>query len=201
MKEVWRKFLVLISIFACYLSFGQTEGGFPIVEGQIPFKIFKTQKDNYTIHDLLKNPSLFTPISEYPEKTHPQDVFWIRLDLEQTLPYIKGDSTWYLVYNSFDHAELFYWGNQMISKKAIGRFDNNTAGNQIKSAKYFSETRVDSNYIINGRYLFLKTKRVLFYETLKTGSLGIPKFQQKTFLPGMIRRKFFTAIFSPALLD
>lgn len=179
MKEVWRKFLVLTSIFAGFLSFGQTESDFPIVEGQIPFEIFKTQNNNYTIHDLLKKTSLFTPVSEYPEKTHPQDVFWIRLDLEQKLPNISGDSTWYLVYNSFDHAELFYRDDQTISKKTIGRFDNSTTGNQIKSAKYFSETKVDFNYVINGRFLYLKTKRVLFYENLKNWKFGYTKVSTK----------------------
>ncbi|RPG33726.1 MAG: hypothetical protein CBB72_008680 [Muricauda sp. TMED12] len=182
MEGVWKKTLVVTFIFIGFLSLAQTKGDFSFVEGQIPFEIFVTRNDSLTINDILKDTTLFAPITDHSEKTHPKDIFWIRLDLGKELPFLTSGNTWYLVYNSFDHAELFYWGNQMISKKAIGRFDNNTAGNQIKSAKYFSETRVDSNYIINGRYLFLKTKRVLFIENLKNWKFGYTKVSIKDLL-------------------
>lgn len=156
---------------------------FPLqgLEKDIPFTLFKTQDDSLTLKNLLNSHPEFVKLTDSTQKNHPDDIFWIKLDLEKTLPALKNKSLWYLTFNSFDYGSLFYQKNDSIVKKAIGRFDANNVGQRIKSSKYFSETTLNKGSLIQGRYLFLKVKRVLFLEYLKNWSFSYSENPSKDF--------------------
>ena len=196
MQRLPKTTFIVTSVLFSFLSFAQTNGSSSNIEKHIPFEIFRTQEKNLTIQDVLRDTSLFRPISDYSEKTHPDDIFWIRLDISKEQSFSKKDSSWYLAHNSFDYADLYYLDNQTFSKTPVGRFDPNTAGEQIKSAKYFSETKINSNYIIDGA-LYLKVKRVQFIENLTNWEFEFTKNSTKDLLTwNDIQRILYSYVFS-----
>ncbi|MCK0161148.1 sensor histidine kinase [Allomuricauda sp. F6463D] len=136
-------------------------------ENVIPFTIFKTQNKSISLQDLAGSSQKFSELNDSFEKTHPDDIFWIKLDLKKVAPLLNESSSWYLIHNSFDYGTLFYQKNDSILKKDIGRFNLDNAGQRIKSSKYFAEVKINQDTLINDRFIFLKVQQVLFIDNLK----------------------------------
>jgi sensor histidine kinase YesM len=168
-------FFIVTSIF--FVSFGVAQSNIDLskLDGTIPFQIFKTQNESLSINQILSDSTRFRPPSDFKDKTTPKDIFWIRLDLSQNDSLIESNDKWFLTHNSFDHAELYYWNNKKIGKRNIGKLDSKTAAQPLKSAKYFSETQISSDFIFKERFIYLKLKRVTFLENIGNWEFGHTK--------------------------
>ncbi|EDP69759.1 possible sensor protein [Flavobacteriales bacterium ALC-1] len=141
----------------------------------IPFKVFKTRNSNLSYNDIV-NPNIsFKESNSFKEKTHPDDIYWVRLDFENELGFLSNNRTWFLNFNTIDYGELFYEKNNTIEKKSIGQYDFPTWSEKIKSKKYFSEVSFTTNSLLKNRYLYLKVKRVTFLENLNNWNFGSAK--------------------------
>ncbi|MGX1928134.1 sensor histidine kinase [Flagellimonas sp. 2504JD4-2] len=131
---------------------------------EIPFQVFITQDSELSLKDIVGQGNNFEKSEQLNQKTTPYNTYWIRLDLKDELKNLNLEPTWYLTYSSFDYATLFYEKNKIILEKPIGKYDPNTYGKRIKARKYFSEIPFDQNMLIQGRYLYIKAQRVMYFD-------------------------------------
>ncbi|WP_109301934.1 sensor histidine kinase [Aquimarina sp. AU474] len=159
-----KKIVHLICVFfllciSHYDGYGQQELNRHGVE--LPFTIYKTTNDKLSIGDVIKSDSLFKPINLLPKKTHPNEIFWIRIDLAQHVNTLKKDSIWYLRSHHYNYASTFYPQNFGLIEKKFGRFDNLTKN---KSIIYAPGLPFTYNSLIENRFIYLKLKHVISIE-------------------------------------
>ena len=164
-------YFLLILFFSVSIT-AQNQDATSVSINSIPFTVFKTQNVNLTFDDIYSSTIKFKDPFSFKEKTHPNEIYWIRLDFEKGLDFLSNNTTWYLNFNTFGYGELFYKKNNTIAKRPIGQFDSQTISEKIKSKKYFSEISFTPNSLINSRYLYLKVKRVTFLENLNNWSFS-----------------------------
>ncbi|WP_190810480.1 sensor histidine kinase [Flagellimonas sp. S3867] len=143
----------------------------------LPFKVLKTTDDALTINDIIKSKHPFNYLSHFAQKTHPDDFYWIRIDFEKELAHLQTSNIWHLKFNSFDYGKLLYQHDGTIQEKPIGKFDPHTQSEKVKANKYFSEISFDSGTLIQDRYLYLKVRRVTFFEQLQNWEIS---YQQQS---------------------
>ncbi|WP_420320999.1 sensor histidine kinase [Flagellimonas sp.] len=162
--------LVFLTLTLSWSGVAQNDS---LIQGKtLPFKILKTTDDALTIDAILKSKYHFALPSEFNQKTHPDDIYWIQVDFEKELAQLNMYDLWHLKFNSYDYGKLFYIDNGAIHEKSIGKFDAHTKSEKVKSNKYFSEIPFDSGALIQGRFLYLKIKRITFFEQLGNWSFS-----------------------------
>jgi len=128
---------------------------------KLPFKIYKTTSDALSIKDIIKSDPLFKPIDAISRKTHPNDVFWVKIDLTNEVQTLKTDSIWYLRSRNYDYASIFYVENLQLKEKKFGRFDKCSKNTSLLYAPGISFT---PNSLIENRFIYLKLKQVISIE-------------------------------------
>lgn len=128
---------------------------------KVPFKIYKTISDTISIADIIKSDTLFKSVDYLTKKTHPKDVFWIKIDLSKELHTLKTDSIWYLRSRYYNYASMFYVENLKLKEKKFGRFDNSIKN---KSILYAPGIPFTYNSLIENRFIYLKIKQVISIE-------------------------------------
>ncbi len=124
---------------------------------QLPFKIYKTTTDMMSIDDIIKSDTLFASVENLTKKTHPDNVYWVKIDLTKELETLKKDSLWYLRSHHYDYASIFYVENGTLKEKTFGRFDSTLKTNSIL---YAPGIPFRTNSLIEKRFIYLKLQYV-----------------------------------------
>lgn len=160
MKFYWSLyvlFLIGILNFKCLAQVSNTDFT------SIPFTILKTDKDSVSIHTIINSKKDFTPINNFQTKSKPNDTYWFKLDFKNELPILQKDSLWYLRTNYFEFGSLYFLEHDKISEKPFGLFE---LEENMYSIHHPGISFTTGN-LIDGRYLYLKVKRITFYENTK----------------------------------
>jgi sensor histidine kinase YesM len=151
-------FFFLLSVLKIS-AYGQTES---LREGvEVPFTVLVTENDSLTIHSILGRSSEFIQPEKISEKTNPTNTYWVKFDFSNELDRIKKDTLWYLRTYTFEYGSIFQKDNDLIYEQKIGRFE----GVQNRSSKLYNiGIPFKEQSLISGKYLYLKLKRVVFFD-------------------------------------
>ncbi|MGW9684663.1 sensor histidine kinase [Flagellimonas sp. 2504JD1-5] len=162
--------LVFLHLTLSYFGVAQADS---IVQGKmLPFKVFKTTDNSLSIDAILGSKHHFALPGEFNQKTHPDDIYWIQINFEKELSQLNTKDPWYLKFNSYDYGKLFYLKNGAINEQPVGKFDSRTQSEKVKSNKYFSEISFNSATLFQKKYLYLKVRRVTFFEKLENWEIS-----------------------------
>ncbi len=127
----------------------------------IPFTVYVTENDSLTLED-VRDPSLsFIEPGEVSQKTIPSRTYWLKVDLSEELHRIQSDSLWYLRMQTFEYGTVYLLKNQALVEHKIGRFE----GVRNPSSKLYNlGIPFSSTSLLDGKYLFVKLKRVVYYD-------------------------------------
>ncbi|WP_299433924.1 histidine kinase [uncultured Aquimarina sp.] len=128
---------------------------------KLPFKIYKTTSNTLSITDIIKSDTLFKSIDSISGKTHPKDIYWIKINLTEALYTLKTDSIWYLRSRNYDYASIFYVENLQLKEKKFGRFDKCSKNTSVL---YAPGIPFAPNSLIENRFIYLKLKQVISIE-------------------------------------
>ena len=111
----------------------------------VPYTVFKTSQDTISITETnrlsFQDKSLVT-------KTHPNDIYWAKLDFSQYDSLFSNDN-WILQTGYLNKAEVFYQEpNGGLASKIMGAFQLNK--------DFTGEFAFDMENLIDGRFLYLK---------------------------------------------
>lgn len=153
---------VLFFLFLSVLNisaYGQTESLRQGVE--VPFTVWVSENDSLSIQSVLDRSSEFVQPEEISEKTTPTHTYWIKFDLSNELDRIKTDTLWYFRTYTFEYGSVFQRNNHSITEQKIGRFE----GMQNRSSKLYNDgIPFNEQSLVDGKYLYLKLKRVVFFD-------------------------------------
>lgn len=158
-KPIW----VVFMLFMCctMYSFMIQEANF---EKEIPFKVFKATDTYLDPNDFSNLYEKFKLPDQFTLRTDPKDIYWIRLDLKNSIVTLKHNDTFFLKHNTFDHGAIYRNGKSGIFKKPIGQFDKNSITQKMTGVNYYSFLRLTPKDLIDNRYLILKIQRITFKE-------------------------------------
>ncbi len=134
---------------------------------KIPITIYKTTGDTLPIQTIIQSDYLFRSPISFSGKTSPRDTYWIKIDFVKELNIIKKDSLWHLNFSgpNFSYASIFYIENNVITERPFGSFNN---PKKIKSILHPSGISFTNNSLIDNRFIYLKVKRVKYFEPIKS---------------------------------
>ncbi|MEH6764889.1 MAG: histidine kinase [Aequorivita antarctica] len=130
----------------------------------LPFSVYKSTNDTITINTIIKSNDLFKAPNFFPNKNNPSDYYWVKIDFKEEINRLDTDSLWRLKFINFDYCSFFYQDTSGIKEKHIGQFDGskNTGLPLYESGVSFKKSN-----LINNRYLYLKLKRVRYFDKVK----------------------------------
>ncbi len=188
MPRLTRNLSILLVCWLWHPCFAQ-EATF---EKEVSFKIIKATDTSLSIKDILNRTEEFELPRQFAQKTDPNDIYWVRLDFENSIASKESDATFYLKHNTFDYGAIYHKSKSGIAKEPIGQFDKNPVAKKIKGSNYYSYLEFNAQDLINDRYLMLKVQRITFkedisnwhfnYSTLSPDTYGTPNdFYQQIF--------------------
>lgn len=130
----------------------------------LPISIFKTTDQTLTIDDVLSKTHAFKPARTFTKKTKPSDIYWIKVDFQKELDKIQKDSVFYLRFRNIEYVSMFANENGDITEKKVGRFEKTFKN---KSILYVRGIPFKSNALINNRFIYLKVRRVAYFENVE----------------------------------
>ncbi len=101
------------------------------------FKVLKTTTDTAYSDFLSMKSQLLIP-KEITDKTSPEDTYWIQLDLQSHISNLSDLNSFYLRYNSFDHATIYMESKGKLVQEKIGKFDDDNKNVQVNYSYYDS---------------------------------------------------------------
>jgi sensor histidine kinase YesM len=164
MLESYKYFLllfILVNVFPNYIL-AQNTNSINRIGEELPFTVYKTLDNTITINDVLLKNIEFKTVEN--QKTHPLDIYWIKIDLKSELDSLKTEDIWYLRTRTYEYGAVFFKENGAIVQKKIGRFDNISNN---PSVLYNQGIPFKTESLIEGKYLYLKIKRVVFFDNVK----------------------------------
>ena len=129
--------------------------------------MFRTTDAQMSFDQVYDNLDDFLPKEQISEKTHPNEIYWIALDIGSIKEPFPKNGDYFITLNCFDFGHAFYQKNGSIAKKPIGQFDEGTKSAKTSSSIYHCEIPFSKNSLIDNRYLFLQVKRIKFIESIK----------------------------------
>lgn len=127
------------------------------------FSVFKAEDKNLTIHDVLNKDYTFKSSKEFNENTHPEDTYWIKIDLTNELKNLETNSLWFLKLKPFGYGTIYRNKNGAIISEQFGRFENLPKERSILYSPGISFTRQS---LIQNKYIILKVKRVVIIDNV-----------------------------------
>lgn len=155
---------LVVTIFAIVFSFAmqaQTQLRIERKGKEIPFLIHKTSKDTVSINEMSQSPNLFKAIDSTISETHPEEIYWIRLDFKDELEVLKTNDLWYLDTSYFDYASVFLYQYGHPMEEAVGWL---TAPRKSKSILYNAGIPFTKNELFESRFLYLKIRCISDFE-------------------------------------
>jgi sensor histidine kinase YesM len=159
-----KQFQVIVAFFLLSVfSITKTEAQNEIDRNglELPFSIYITDNDSLSPEEILDSNKIFKLRDSLTLRTKPSEVYWLRIDFENELGRIQSDSIWYLRFNSFEYSSVFYRNKDKIIEERLGLFENRKTK---KSILHTSGFPFNTESLIDGRFLFLKLKRVTYQD-------------------------------------
>ncbi|WP_421810450.1 sensor histidine kinase [Flagellimonas sp.] len=168
-----------LSFFIIVFGWGSTLHANVQEDRKIPFEVFKDNLKEDSV-DNVPIGGNFKPSSSFTERTSPDEFYWIRLDFTGFMDSFSENDSLYLKMNTFDHGSLYYWKANRVTKKTIGYFDKGSESEKIPFENYYSEVKLDADGLIDNRYLYIRAKRITFYESIQNWEFSLLARSSKT---------------------
>lgn len=152
-------FLFFLSVVPVHIIKGQEQ--ISRAGTSLNFQVLKTVGDTVSVSQVLNTAMGFKDPEYFVEKTDPKETYWIKVDMSSELENLSTDSIWYLKTTSFAYASLYFNDAGSIVEQNFGRFQQRQEDRGIMS---FPGIPFTKEYLIEGRYLFLKIRRVIFFD-------------------------------------
>lgn len=120
---------------------------------QVPFTLFTTTNDTVSASQLNNLRFEQSNITQ----THPNEIYWIKVDMATLLPGLDNQPEWYLKIGLFNKASLFFQENTAISERKFGSFQ--IMGNPNQQL-YDDRIIFSTKNLIDGRFLYLKLQKL-----------------------------------------
>lgn len=158
------KYLLFLCIGIWYaIGTAQNTNPFSRKSKEVPFTLYKTRDANLSINAILNKETDFKPASIFTKKSHPKDIYWIKIDLEKELPILATDSLWYLRSRHFEFASIFYNNNGTIREHKFGNFENRPSQKSVISR---FNVPFKTNELIKDRYIYLKVQKAVDFSAV-----------------------------------
>lgn len=136
---------------------------------QLPFHVLKVDKDTLSIHTILDSDLSFTSPDSFKVNIKPNDIYWVRVDLNSTIDTLSTQSIWRLRTPVFDHAEIYYLEKDILMCKAFGRFN---MSEKMGSVLYTPGIPFKLQNLIDKRYLYIKARIFNYPSNISNWKLG-----------------------------
>ncbi|WP_136465822.1 histidine kinase [Flagellimonas onchidii] len=183
-KPILSLLLTIVLVLSCQLVIAaqnilSTEGL------DLEFTVFKTSDETLTIKDVLQNRYDFKSPDDYvDERTHPDDIYWIRIDFTSELHRLKQDSLWVLTPSLFDYGTLYQDGDGAIAKIRFGWFEDIPNEGSIS---YSHGVPFKSDRLFYDQYVYLKVRSVVDMEKIAQW-----KMSYRSHLQDGLAKKFYS---------
>ncbi len=148
----------------------------------VSFSLFKTKDTSLTIESIISGNYYFKDGNEFTERSMPSDIFWIKLDFGDEFARLDTEEKWFLRTPGFEYASLYFQENDIIKEMKFGRFLNENP--EKRSIMYLAGIPFESNSLIDGRYLFLKVRRVVLLDRIDKWKIAYGSTLQNDIIKG-----------------
>ncbi|WP_353779459.1 histidine kinase [Winogradskyella sp. 3972H.M.0a.05] len=160
MRRTNKNIILIQMLLWSMIAFTQSNTMFSRAGKTLPFKLYKTEDSNLKLQDLLKDTSRFKSPDAFSEKTKPEDIYWVQIDVKDELSTLSKDSIWYLRYRLFEYTSIFYNKNGIVDENIIGSFENRP---KQRSILFFPGIPFSPENLFEDRYIYLKVQRCIFF--------------------------------------
>ena len=129
----------------------------------LPFSVYKAIDTSLTIDAVLSKSAEFKSAESFTEKTKPSDIYWIKIDFKDELETIKKDSIHYLRFKNIEYVSMYTNENGNITERKVGRYEKPYSN---RSIVYVPGVSFKNTSLIQGRYIYLKVRRVVYFENV-----------------------------------
>ena len=136
---------------------------------ELPYKLFKTVDETITISEILENNIWIDYSERNNNKTHPSDIYWMKIDFQEHLNTILDDSIWFLKTPKFEYATLYTQTKNVLHEEKYGRFE---FSEKDRSVLYGAGIPFKPEHLIDNRYLILKLKRTAYIDKVSNWKIG-----------------------------
>lgn len=162
-------YLIFISLLCFGLNSAYSQNIINRKSNQLPFEVLKTNKDTIKIHEIIINDFEFQSPSTFTKKSHPFNTYWLKIDFSDEINNIRTDTIWYLRLPKFEYASLFQMDDNNFIEQKFGRFEHSE---KDRSIIYGAGIPFNPKNLINGKYLYIKIKRVVYFENINNWRIG-----------------------------
>ena len=135
---------------------------------ELPFTIFKTTDSTLNVQDVLKRSSEFIPKENLKDRTRPHVYYWVKVDFKDVIANLASDSTYYITFRNFGYGSMHYEIDGQYKDRGIGRFQNSDPN---RSVLYRQGFPFQVTWLIEGRYLLFKVRRVAYFGNPQSWSI------------------------------
>lgn len=136
-------------------------------------EVFLTTKDTISIEDIIREnwQVNFLPASAFG-KSHPSDIYWMKLDLSNYLELLSTEAEWILAAGNFEDATLFRETDKGIVPLRFGYLAP-MAGQK--------RTLIDSNVpfkvteLIDGQFMYLRMRKLMAFRDISTQRITLTR--------------------------
>jgi len=127
----------------------------------VPFEVYISKDYEESFEDFYKKDVSFQSVSTLTEKTTPNEVYWLRVDFSSVMSTLEQEDEWYFFPRTFVYSTIYLKENNTIIAKKIGAFER---GKNQTSKLYESGIRFTKSSLIDGKYIYLKVRRVTYFD-------------------------------------
>ena len=170
------KFTILFIFMSTYISGVYAQNSISRKSTPLPFTVYKTNENTLSIQDIIDDEIEFINPENYLKKTHPSDVYWVKIDFKNELNKLEKDSLWFLKIRTFEYLSVFILEDNIIKEAKFGRFENTTKN---RSLIYAPGIPFKQEQLINNRYLYLKLKRAVYFDNITNWRFGYNSLEKE----------------------
>lgn len=146
---------------------------------QLPFHVLKVDKDTLSINTVLDSGLSFTSPNSFKANTKPNDIYWIRVDFNNTIDTLITPNIWRLRTPIFDYAEMYYLEKDTLIHKTFGRFN---ISEKMSSVLYAPGITFKSENLVDKRFLYIKARIFQYASNVTNWKIGyLPDSYNKLF--------------------
>lgn len=157
------KNLAVFCFFLLYICLGLFKSNGQELDNRkgvsLPFKIYSAGDELLELPEIFARRTTFVDPDSVKIKTNPNGLYWLQVDLKNHIQTLQKDSVWYLRFNSFGYTSVYYRSGENIISEKRGIFEKVPEGTSVLYPQGFS---FNTQFLINGRYLYLKVRRVTY---------------------------------------
>lgn len=134
----------------------------------LPFTVQKTSTSVTNPHSVFEQQNGFVPANNLG-LTQAQEIYWLKIDLQDFLDTLRTNSTWSLRTSSFDKSKLHYLKGSNWSEIAFGQYDSEMPSSSVM---HDSGVSFEIENLIAGRYLLVEAQVFNYYSNVSNWEVG-----------------------------